>query len=374
MSDENTIYESVEKITKLKPRLIATHVGKFSHPDVKINIYAQLRGNTDGFLRSGNVENTELDSPGDAATLGIAKFMFDKLGDGKSVYQHLQQNTNETRDYLSIYGSDYASVRDRLRKLLAAPKPEEPSSGELKQVYFPVDNNYHLLSILVPVGIVLNMHEKLKEIRFADTAKASREARKKSEYNADGHHDIWGLTTISYGGANAQNISYLATKLKGCCLLPCLPPKISKRAKLPKRNFFTDVLWIKNYEDIFNGFHKLQAADWNKKDIRQGRDRWITSCLDRVMDVVWRIRGEEAGWSDHETYKNLRSYQKKWLDNKYCEEREASGFDAYATEIINNFARWFMGGYANTLGSRKTPLGDDFFIHVKSLIDISWLR
>ena len=374
MSDEDTVYESVEKITKLKPRLIATHVGKFSHPDAKANIFAQFLGDSDGFLRSGNVTGAETDSPGDAATLAIAKFMFGKLEDGKSVYQHLQQDTNEARDYISICGNDYASVRDRLLKLLAAPKPEEPSSGELKQVYFPVDNNYHLLSILVPVGIVLNMHEKLKEIRFADTAKAGREARKKNEYNADGHHDIWGLTTISYGGANAQNISYLATKLKGCCLLLCLPPKISKRAKLPKRNFFTDVLWIKNYEDIFHGFHKLQATDWNKKDIRQGRDIWITSCLDRVMDVVWRIRGKEAGWSEHETYENLPNYQKKWLDEKHREERELPNFDAHLKKIADDLARWFMLGYDRMLGNRKVQLGDDFLRHVRDLIDIEELR
>ena len=373
MSEGNTIYETVEKILKMKPREVATHIGKFSHPDAKTNILSLAIKANDGLLRSGNVNSTELDSPGDASTSGIAKFMSDKLGDGKSVYQHLQQGTNEARDYLSIYGNDHTSVRDRLLKLLAAPKPEEPSSGELKQVYFPVDNNYHLLSILVPVGIVLNIHEKLKGIIFSDKAKASKEARRKGEH-ANEYHDIWGLTTISYGGANAQNISYLATKLKGCCLLSCLPPKINKRVRLPKNNLFTEILWLKDYEDIFNGFHKLQAADLNNIKIRQGRDKWIAYCVDRVMDEVWRIRSEEAGWSDRETYESLHSYQKKWLDNKYRDEREPPEFEACAEKIAEDIARWFMRSYDLTLKDRKVYLGDNFFKHAKTLISIEELR
>lgn len=358
MTDNNDVYETVEKITQLNPRLLATHVGKFSHPDAKTDIYARLRGNNDGLLCSGNVTGTEPDSPGDAATSGIAKFMLEKLEDGRSFYEHLQQDTAEARQHLSIYGDDYPRIRARLLDTLIVTGAEQPTSSELKQVYFPSeDGNYHLLSVLIPAGIVVQMHAKLKEI------------------SGDELRRIRGLTTISYGGANAQNISYLATKLKGCRLLSCLPPQINKRARLPKRNFFAEVLWTQDYEEIFNSFHKLQVADWNNEKIRQGRDRWVSSCLDRVMDTVGSIRAEESGWSDRDAYKNLPNYQKKWLDNKYRAERETPAFDIEASKIADNLARWFIEEYEKTVGREKVLLGDDFIVHMKNnLIDIEGLR
>ena len=376
MSGGDSIYETVEKILKMKPRQVATHIGKFSHPDAQTNILLldAVKSN-DGLLKSGSVDDTEFDSPGDAATSAIAKFMFEKLSDGQTVYQHLQQNTQEARDHLSIYGSNYDNTRESLLKLLVVPvATKEASSSELKQIYFPVNNDYHLLTVLLPIGLVSQLHEKLKKIRFSEETKSSKDARKKGEYSADGYDDIWNLTTISYGGANPQNFSYLATRLKGCCLLSCLPPKINKRSKLPKRNFFTDVLWTKDYEDIFQSFHKLQVADWNNEKIRKGRDAWVTYCVDKLIIEVWRIRGEDAGWSDFENYKNLPPHQKIWLDNKYRDERDLPEFEVFAKQIAEDIARWFMHGYDKTLGGRKVLLGDDFLRYVKDLINTESLR
>lgn len=358
MTDDNDVYGTIEKIIKLKPRAIATHVGKFSHPNADANIYAQLRGNNDGFLRSGNVSGTEPDSPGNAATSAIAKFMLHKLEDGRSVYEHLREDTHEARQYLSIYGNDYPTMRAKLLKTLTIPKAEQPSSSELKQVYIPVEDNYHLLSLLVPAGIVMKMQEKLKEI------KQSTKDRE-SEFSKIGR-----LTTVSYGGANAQNISYLSTKLKGCGLLSCLPPQINKRVRLPKQDFFREVLWTKKYEDIFNSFHELQKKSHNNEKIRQGRDRWICHCFDRVMDTVEGIRAKEDGWSDGDAYKNLPGYQKKWLDNKYFDERDTSAFDMHASKIVDALARWFIREYERTVGKEKVVLSDAFIIHMKNLIDI----
>ena len=356
MTDNNDVYETVEKIIKLSPRAIATHVGKFSHPNADASIYAQPRGNDDGFLRSGNASGTELDSPGNAATSDIAKFMLDKLEDGRSVYEHLREDTHEARQYLSIYGNDYPTMRAKLLKTLTIPKAEQPSSSELKQVYIPVEDNYHLLSLLVPAGIVMKMQEKLKEISESKSRQLGR------------------LTTISYGGANAQNISYLATKLKGCGLLPCLPPQINKRVRLPKRDFFKEFLWAENYREIFNSFHKLQVADHNNEKIRQGRDRWVCHYFDRVVDAVAGLRAEEDGWSDGDAYKNLPSYQKKWLDNKYRAARDTSAFDIEASKIADDLVRQFIDGYERAVGREKVVLSDDFIVHVKNLIDIEGLR
>lgn len=376
---EDEIYDTVEKIITYKPRQVATHVGKFSHPDAKTNIFSKPSGSSDGFLRSGNVADIELDSPGDAATLGIAKFMFEKLSDGQIIYEHLQKNTKDASDYLSNYltrcGKDYDNVRKKLLSLLRKPvADEQTSSSELKQVYFPVNADYHLLTVLLPIGLVTQLHERLKKIRFSEERKSSKDARKKGEYSADGYDDIWDLTTISYGGANPQNFSYLAAKLKGCCLLSCLPPKINKRVWLPRSDFFRESIWLKDYESIFVGFHKLQVADWSNEKIRHARDRWVTTCLDRVMYEVWRVRSEDASWSERETHTRLPAHQKKWLDNKYRDERETSDFDAYTPKIVDELVRWFMHGYDKILGSKRVALGDTFLKHVKSLIDIEDLR
>ena len=116
---------------------LATHVGKFSHPHAKnkVKVVARPKGHDDGFLRSGNVKNVPDDFMG---------------------------NANRSKKYAALFDmkGDYSTINPSL----SVPKPTD-SDEKIKQVYFPVgDDNYHLLSVVTPSGIVYKLKKRLTEI------------------------------------------------------------------------------------------------------------------------------------------------------------------------------------------------------------------
>lgn len=101
------------------------------------------------------------------------------------------------------------------------------TSSKIKQVYFPVwldDEDYHLLSILTPSGLLFEMRRRIDDIRFSEQTKTLRDLKRKGEYSEVGFKEIYGLTTIGFGGTKPQNISVLNNQNAGkpiyCFLCP----------------------------------------------------------------------------------------------------------------------------------------------------------
>ena len=342
----------------------ASHVGKFTHPDGKSSVFFEGKEKEDGFVRTGNVK-TEVDFVRSASYAKVTKFLNTKMKNGIIVLKHLEEDSQYIRDQLDLKKDKYNTIR---KNLLEVNTVHEVTGSEIKQVYFPLDKTYHLLSVLVPSGIVLAVKEKLKEMKFSQPAQTAKEAKQKQEYNEIGFCDIYSLTRISYGGSNPQNVSDIATKLRSAYLLPSVPPQIRERkVRQPKNNFFKEIFKVKDYEYIFFSFHKLQSADWNNKKIRKTRDRWIENFLERVLDKVWLLRQEKSGWSDSSG--KLPLWQKKWLDDRYRQERELSEFDNVLDQIVDSISRHFIFLYEKAIGKKKILLSDDVFRHVKNIVE-----
>lgn len=320
---------------------LATHVGKFTHPSVnnKCKVVARPKGRGDGFLRSGNVKNIPDDFSG---------------------------NANRSKKYAALFDmkGDYRSIN----LSLSVPKPTD-TDEKIKQVYFPVDGGYHLLSVITPSGIVYKLKKRLTDI-----------LDKKNEIEK-----IYKLKKIAYGGgkeprltesARRLNISYLNKELGYHHLLPSLPPPIDKnKVRLPKQSFWREVvyplLYLNDYKEIFWGFCKKhkQLKYRSNVDIKTSRDDWVRNFFDKVMVKVWEVRSAEHGWSDRR--ENLPEYQKKWLDNKYKKKRETGEYDSDLQEIAENMAKCFIRGYEHTVDD---ILGDDVLSKIQKLIDIDELR
>ena len=351
----------------------ASHIGKFTHPDAKPNVLLQSKEkNSDGFLKSGNLE-VETDIYRSVSYSKITKFLSIKLKEdedgNKSILQHLEQNTSYIQNQLSTLRKDYENIRGNLIKL---KKPaNNATSSEIKQVYFPVEKGYHLLSVLTPSGIVLKLKETIDEMSFSDSAKKIKEAKKEEKYSEHEFYYIPDLTIVSYGGSNPQNISHLTLKLKNkSYLLPVMPPQISKKYySLPKYNFFGETIKPFHCKDIFLHFHKTQKADWNNQNIRQARDRQVSEFIDQVLLKMWILRKEKPGWSNYESRKNFPIEQKKWLDNLYCDEREQPEFDSIIDKIIDEMSRCFIHFYEKILGNKKVLFSDEMLKHIDKMIE-----
>lgn len=354
---------------RAKQLSLVTHPGKFSHPSAKISsIIARAQRIPDGFLRTGNVD-ADLDVFGNAAAMDVYKFLSIELSDNKTVLSHLEDNTEEIEKQLSI---STASFSELSHSLLAIKRDDEAiikTSEKIKQVYFPVADNYHLLSVLTPSNIMFKLKERINTMRFSDEAKEVREAKKKNHHHKNSLSDIIGLTVIGFGGTKPQNISVLNSQNGGAAyLLSSMPPQLEvRKIQPPKTNFFSNTLWVKYFEDDFKKFHKLLAGDYNNIHIRKQRDRIIKSIIYQVVDRLWFVRYLPETWSDSDNYQSLPHDQKIWLDQQYSVVREEN--TEWLDSIKSDLARWFINTYLKLLDKKALGLGDEQILHIRKVID-----
>ena len=347
---------------------MVTHPGKFTHPSAKISsIIAQFPQKADGFLRTGN-NVSSLDVFGNAATLDVHKFLSLKLDDGKKLIDHIEEETETAKKQLVVGTASFEEIREGFLAIKESDKTAV-TSEKVKQVYFPCDNDYHLLSILTPSGLMFELKNRVNDMRFSDQTEEARELKRKGEYCDAGFDDLFNLSVIGYGGTKPQNISVLNNQNGGkAYLLLCMPPALQKRkVRLPMYNFFKNSLWAGNFKESFDALHKLLVVGYNNINIREGRDNIIIFIIKQVIDVMRSIRQHGSGWSRSDHYSNLSAHQKIWLDNFNKEERENE--DKWLDRIVDEFSRWIVFAYKKSHGKQAVSLGDDELLHIKGLIE-----
>jgi len=328
---------------------ISTHPCTFSHPSARKNkngyvtpIIADVQQQNDGLLRSGNVEVSS-DALGNAAALDVYKFLNLVMSDNQKLIKHIESESDLAKSLLNVKSASYEHLRDGFLQMISSSKTLVTST-KIKQVYFPVESDYHLLSILSNSGIMYHLKERINSRRFSDEVKEIREKRKKSEYSESGYSEIYDLTTIGYGGTKPQNISVLNSQNGGkAYLLPSMPPKLKKREiHFPKRNFFKDSMRTWEVSEIFDALHRIASTDYNNIDIRNGRIRRYRQLMDKIIEKMWAIRliSQEQYY---EKNSKLKSHQKIWLSHKYEETRESD--DAWLDELEKEITLWILKSY-----------------------------
>jgi CRISPR-associated protein Csy1 len=349
---------------------IASHPGKFSHPEAKPTpINCEAKAAPDGFLRSGNVE-VEADVFGNSSALDVEKFLSTELADKQTILSHLEENSSEIEENLTVETLPYDKIRAGLLAIKQANKPGIKTSGRIKQVYFPVSKTeYHLLSILTPSNIMYRLKGTIQEIRFSELAKEVREARRENVFHEVSLDEFYNLTAIGYGGANAHNISVLNYKNNGTALLlPCLPPELPKRpVQPPVKDFFIESLWIRAFEKRFQSLHKVFVSQTNNDTIRQKRDRLLKSLFYQVADRLWVIRSLDEAWSNSAHYEDLPHYQKIWLDQMYEDSREED--PSWFSPVKQGLLTWFTETYSELFEDKAVDLGISELRHIEKMVD-----
>lgn len=364
---ENWLIDASQRAKQLS---LTSHPAKFIHPNAKASsILVDAKQESDGLLRSGNVE-VELDVFGNAAALDVEKFLRVKLDDNKTVLQHLEQNTEVISQQFETENTEFEEIRKGFMQIKLSDLDQ--TSEKLKQVYFPVDDDYHLLSILNASGIIYKLKQTINELRFSDENKTLREELKKAKpIEIKGTiTEIYGLTSVGYGGTKPQNISTLNNQNGGVSfLLSSMPPVFEKRrTQPPKTDFFNNCLWEGLFKRDFEQFHKVLNWRKNNKEVRDMRDDIVLNSITKLKRLVDNIREIGAGWSDSETYDGLAHWQKIWLDEQYAEIRNDGKQNRdYLTKAQSYFANWFIGNYTHSTKDNKL-LGDDDIAQIKKVL------
>ncbi len=334
---------------------MVSHPSKFSHPSAKTSsVIAEVKSAQDGYLRSGNVDYS-LDVFGNAAAMDVYKFLSLSLMDGSSVLAGFEQDHPDLKNLIEKLPLDFASLK---QAFLVIKNDAALSKTDylVKQVYFPLKNNeYHLLSILIPSGLMTRLKQSIDQLRFSDETKKAKEKRKNNEQDTKGYADIFDLTVTAYGGTQPQNISVLNSQNAGrAYLLPSTPPILEKRTvRLPTTDFFSQCLYRKNFQDSFIHLHKLMQLDFNNIDIRMAIQNIIQFVIDQVLFQGFKIREHyPEGWSKQDYYASLPKVQRVWLDQVYVTQREED--KDWRQDLSEDIARWILRSYEKVIHDAKT--------------------
>ncbi|PJD94425.1 MAG: type I-F CRISPR-associated protein Csy1 [Legionella sp.] len=366
---ENWLPDAARRAGQLS---ISTHPCTFSHPSSRKNkngyvspVIAKSQQNNDGYLRSGNLL-VEYDILGNAAALDVHKFLMLILQDGKTLLQHIKENSDQARSLLAIKSETYESLRSGFLAI-TQDNNKTITSSKIKQVYFPVDNDYHLLSTLTSSGAIYDLKKRIDTIHFSESTIEAIACKKENRWHPTGYKQLSNLTTISYGGTQKQNISVLNFKNKGkAYLLVSEPPHlVSHNIRFPTLDFFNQSINYYQCSDLFHALHELFIQHKNNWHIRQERDEYYLAIIDRIIERMWLIR-EIASEQFNPQSSQLNSCQKIWLCDEYQATRDTE--DDWLGEITYQLSQFIVNGYENILGQHAFMFSDTEFNHIYQLV------
>jgi len=317
---------------RAKSYAIVTHNCKYTHglsntSKIKYSKSASEEEKNAGFLISGQFE-VEEDAYGSAGSMDVYKFLMLIMSDGRTLLDNLIDNTEIAREVIDVSGVPYEDLREQFLLMTKNADGDDFTDEKIKQVIFPVNNNYRVFSTLTASGLVNELKSRVDSIRFLENEKEkeSREKRKKGQYSEDEHYSIPEITVMGYGGTKTQNIGMLNQKNNGrSYLLHCTIPDIKwNKVKLPKKDLLSFVAHSKRAKYLFAVLQKQTENYYSNKNINDARKDVIRSIMDLVFDNVFNIRCVGSGWSDENVYSSLPMHQKVFLDDLYKDDREDS--------------------------------------------------
>jgi CRISPR-associated protein Csy1 len=239
----------------------------------------------------------------------------------------------------------------------------------IKQIYFPVGDDYHQLSVLTPSGLVFCLKNKIDSINDrSKDAYIGKNAKKKNLPAESGFSSVPNLTVTRHGGEHPKNISGLNNKYQSYYLLPSSPPQLKNHSMhFPKSDFFSQTVNYFQCKNQFYQLHKLYERDDNNMHIREERDEYYQSVFDHVIEKMWQVRSV-ALEQHNSTVNQLSLAQKTWL----CEDAESQLLrertDDWLDDIVKSVTTFLFYGYEKTLGKKAIKFSDSEYKHMLKLV------
>lgn len=327
---------------------LVTHAAKYTHSDSKgSSVYASPHSE-EHYLSTATLHKPAVDAVGNAAALDVAKLLQTEH-EGDSLLACLQR-----QDFSPL--AELADSPEQLDLWIAgfnqALVDKQPASHKLaKQVYFPVEEQYHLLSPLFSSSLAQAMHERLSEARFGEEVKEANQARKAERWHPHTLTYYPQMAALSIGGTKPQNISYLNSTRGGkAWLLPCQPPEWNTLEKPPYH--------CRSVFEKQGPFHYLARGSamalkrfllsvedrGNTVEIRRQRQAYVDEIIDLLFNVAADIQRESwCGWSKQPDCEMKQAHQ-LWLDPYRTREDELFHAERdkgdWQADIADDFAVW----------------------------------
>jgi CRISPR-associated protein Csy1 len=333
------------------------------------------------------------DVVGNAAALDVFKFLkidvegrrlLDWMAD---VDADLQVALSDDAEIAAAWMQSFAS--------LVRQGQEATSHVMAKQLYWLVgqepaeDVDYHLLQPLFSSSLAHAVHADIQEVRFGETNKAARQARRDKAGHEGPYHEYRNLAVRKLGGTKPQNISQLNSERGGVnYLLSSLPPHwhANNRIRVLKvDSVLESFLW---FEDVREQVKAL--ADFllrNPDPILETREQ--REAMEQELGLQLALFGDsirlsqEPGWTRSPDCR-LPLCEQLWLDPERTllplrdtHESEDADFNAayswgdWPDEVAVRFANWLN---AQLHKAGLVAVGASEYRHWahQAILDVDW--
>lgn len=360
-------------------RALSSHPSKFSHPEVGASntnikkktyvspIIFKGEAKADGFLRTGNVRDIDLDSTGNGAEVGtvgeVGALLSVELSDGNRFYEHMMSDSEVAKSLLNMSNKPYEVLKQGLLSMIKDNEPE--TNSRIKQVYFPVSDEYHLLSILTNSGLLFKLRKKIDQCRYGNELTLLRESRKRNQ-KGEAFKELYDLAEIGYGGTQPNNISTINNTNAGkAALLMSMPPSFQNRdIQFPTTDIFKQNIRYTSAacRGKFYLLDRLYKQDRNNVEVRAKRDELYQDLVDYVLETVWKVRSVKDQYI--ESHSSLNMNQRIWL-----QVAEAPESDDWLDDMIKKIALFIFHGYEKVLSKKAEKLGAEELKQILKVVE-----
>ena len=113
---------------------MATHVGKFTHPDVKVYLQRKNKAGQNAYVLTENVDCETDIVYSSAAYMGAAKLLLYALDDGRPLWKHIYENDENVRREVESLGVSFDTMRQEVERMMATADPADLLSCRRRDV------------------------------------------------------------------------------------------------------------------------------------------------------------------------------------------------------------------------------------------------
>ncbi|CAB3804950.1 type I-F CRISPR-associated protein Csy1 [Pararobbsia alpina] len=355
-----------------------THALKFTHPDARGSSLSVAGNLQVGELHVGThtLGGTVVpDVVGDAAALDVYKFLR-LIVDGRSLLERAIANDPALAAALSDH-PEQASRWMAAFASLTQSKGQLASHELAKQIYWPLGGGqYHLLAPLFPTSLVHVVWNTLQEDRYADAAKAARDARRAGVSHPQGYREYPDVAVQKFGGSKPQNISQLNSERHGeNYLVPSLPPSWHREPIRPSlgmasvfHRLFGRRPCVREVTRILREFRgSAENADSSRR-VRNKRAELVAYVRDELLQFGAEMHELKAGWS-LQLHCRLNTDEQCWLDPRRAESDEVFASMRCRGDWRDGVCRRFGNWLNATLTTPCTPMGQAEAAHWADILE-----
>ena len=322
----------------------ATHIAKLTHSSSSATSFVDgIVNHNFQYLSTNNLKKIDRDGAYANADLSKqVKFLMLKHNDNSLI--------DELKDALLEFSDNEHELTNWLMRFQAILKPSLKSDNLAKQIYFPLAEDYHLLTILKSSSLIHAIFQKYFEKNAKKQLDTLRKLKSKEKYNRESLKQFVNVAKVATTLSQPQNVSVLNGKRGGFIrLLTIQPPTWQTTSKPPvTKNSLFDVmpmnatLWetIDYLRDFLLRFERIELSFKDPKKMAW-IERWVNQIIDDVFAYCASIQNLPSGWSHSEEIK-LKQEHQYFLD-PYRNEKEfqvARKNNEWQVVVCDDFSSW----------------------------------